>query len=77
MMLNNLGNELVARGRIDEGIEAYLRGLTIAPNFRKLRENLDEALMKKRGPLRQSPNEANEANEANGAKGELDSNPES
>ena len=42
--LTNLGNELVARGQLEEGIRQYRRALEIAPGLAKARENLQAAL---------------------------------
>ena len=47
MMLNNLGNEFVARGRLEEAIRQYRRSLQAVPGRRKTRELLRDALQKK------------------------------
>ena len=44
IMLNNLGNELVARGRLEEGILRYWSALQIAPGYIQARDNLLDAL---------------------------------
>jgi hypothetical protein len=44
IMLNNLGNELGARGRLEEGILQYRRALQIAPGYINARDNLRDAL---------------------------------
>jgi hypothetical protein len=43
IVMNNLGNELVERGRPEEAIPLYRRALEIAPGYRKARENLARA----------------------------------
>jgi len=51
-MLLNLGNELVERGRFEEGIARYRRLLEIAPGYRQAHLNLQTALERQRAAQR-------------------------
>jgi tetratricopeptide (TPR) repeat protein len=44
MVLNNLGNEYVTAGRVDEAIELYERALQVRPTYKEVHANLGIAL---------------------------------